>query len=176
MSPLSACIPGMPSHRCRPSLLFSIFPLAYSPSITKKCMRELSGAPCSYCVILSTIQGWAEPQQRWQLLLFPILPIGTQVYMHLHTSTAPHAHVHECTPCFHPQQPPAPTERVQDGSGWRTALLHPALAYPSSISDPKEACVHTLETVEKDVFGWCTGTLMFKVYWQRITESLLVLL
>lgn len=93
MRPLSSCTPGTLSHRRRPSLLPSVFPLAHLPSIPKKGMREVSGAPCPSCHSKPP-PGLGRTRVsfgiRWHLLLFPILPIGTQVYMHLHTSTQIH--------------------------------------------------------------------------------------
>lgn len=115
--------------RCWPSLLLSILPLAYSPSITKKSMREVSGAPCPSPVAPNLLPRLGKTRLtfgiRWHLLLFHILPVGTEVYMQPHTSKQiqrTRVWTHTLLP---PQKPPAPIEWVQDGCWLRkSSLLH----------------------------------------------------
>lgn len=62
MGTLRSCTLDMLSHRRRPSLLLSTFFLAYSPSIPKNGMREVSGAPCPFSVVPNLLQDRAEPE------------------------------------------------------------------------------------------------------------------
>lgn len=129
MRPLNSCTPDMLSHRCRPSLLLSIFSLAYSSSIPKKSMREVSDAPL-------LLQTSSRARQNWNnlwcsmvsSLSCPLRLRSTCTYTYPHRSTCTRAWTQTLLP---PQKPPAPTEQ-QDGSWLRKSSLPPSISLSST--------------------------------------------
>lgn len=111
-----------PSHASTQVQMLS-FALFISPCIftlhPKKGVWEVGGVPCPSSVVLNSSRAGQNHRNfgfRQCLLLFLILPIRTQLYMHLHTSTEIHKHTCMSTHFrFWPQKPPAPTEQVHDG-------------------------------------------------------------
>lgn len=105
---LRSCIPGILSCRSRPSLLLSVFPFSYSPSILNEFERS-NWCLASLCHSKSPL-GMARTRATscvsWCLLFFAVLPLG-RTSPCSYTDTGVHTYAHEHPPCFHLQKPTA---------------------------------------------------------------------